>query len=63
MVWGCFAASHQGPLVSFRGINTAATYIAALQDNLLPFIETMPTAIKNDFIFQQDNAAIHTARI
>ena len=51
MVWGCFAGSHQGPLACFRGRNTAATYIAALQDNLL------------HFIFQQDNAAIHTARI
>jgi len=63
MVWGCFAGPHQGPLVSFRGVNTAVTYVAALQENLLPFIETMPLHIKHDFIFQQDNATIHTARI
>ena len=63
MVWGCFAGAHQGPLVSFRGVNTAVTYIATLRDNLLPFIETMPLDIKHDFIFQQDNAPIHTARI
>ena len=63
MVWGCFAGPHQGPLVSFRGINTAVTYVAALQENLLPFIETMPLHIKHNFIFQQDNATIHTARI
>ena len=30
MVWGCFAGSHLGPLVSFRGINTAVSYITAL---------------------------------
>jgi hypothetical protein len=63
MVWGCFAGSHKGPLVSFRGINTAATYVTALRDNLLPFINTMPPDLKRDFIFQQDNAAIHTAKL
>jgi hypothetical protein len=62
MVWGCFAGSHQGPLVSFRGVNTAATYVATLRGNLLPFIETMPD-LKRDFIFQQDNAPIHTAKL
>ena len=64
MVWGCFAGSHLGPLVSFRGINMAVTYITALRrDNLLPFLKTLPLNLKCDFIFQQDNAAIHTAKI
>lgn len=63
MVWGCFVGSHQGPLVSFHGVNTAATYVATLRDNLLPFIETMPPDLKRDFIFQQDNAPIHTAKL
>ena len=63
MVWGCFSGAHQGPLVSFHGVNMAVTYIATLHDNLLPFIETMPLDIKHDFIFQQDNAPIHTGRI
>ena len=63
MVWGCFSGAHQGPLVSFHGVNMAVTYIATLHDNLLPFIETMPLDIKHDFIFQQDKAPIHTARI
>ena len=63
MVWGCFVGSHQGPLVSFRGVNTAATYVATLRDTLLPFIETMPPNLKRNFIFQQDNAPIHTARL
>jgi hypothetical protein len=49
--------------VSFRGVNTAATYVASLRDNLLPFIETMPLDLKYDFIFQQDNAPIHTAKL
>jgi len=62
MVWGCFAGSHLGPLVSFRGINTAVTYITALRDNLLPFLKTLPN-LKRDFIFQHDNTAIHTTKI
>jgi hypothetical protein len=41
MVWGCFVGPYKGPLVLFRGINTAATYVTALRDNLLPFIETV----------------------
>ena len=45
------------------GINTTVIYVTTLQENLLPFIETMPLHIKHDFIFQQDNATIHTARI
>ena len=60
IVWGCFAGSHLGPLVSFHGINTAVTYITALGDNLLPFLKTLPPNIKRDFIFQQENAAIHS---
>ena len=52
MVWGYFVGSRQGPLVSFRGVNTAAIYVATLRDNLLPFIETMPRDLKRDFIFQ-----------
>lgn len=63
MVWGCFVGSRQGPLVSFRGVNTAATYVATLHDTLLPFIQTMPPRLKRDFIFQQDNAPIHTAKL
>ena len=63
MVWGCFAGSHLGPLVSFHGINTAVTYITALGDNLLPFLKTLPPNIKRDFIFQQDNTVIHIAKI
>ena len=63
MVWGCFSGPYQGPLVSFHGINTVVTYVPALQENLLPFIETMPLYIKHDFIFQQDIVTIHAARI
>jgi len=52
-----------GPLVSFRGVNTAVNYIAALQETLLPFLDTLLANIKIDFIFQQDNTRIHTENI
>jgi transposase len=57
MVWGCFISLQIGPLVSFHGVNKATTYIAALEENLLPFLETLSPEVK------QDNAAIHTACI
>ena len=63
MVWACFASNIRRPLVSFRAVNTAVTYMDALQENLLPFIDALPLNIKNIFIFQQDNATIHTARV
>jgi len=62
MVWGCFAGNIRGPLVSYEGVNNAATNIATLHDHLLPFIDSLPEAVKNDVIYQQDNATIHTAK-
>lgn len=62
MVWGCFIGNQIGPLVSYRGVNTADTYITTLRDHLLPFIETLPDELIDDLIYQQDNARIHTAK-
>jgi len=62
MVWGCFTGTHLGPLVSFRGKNTADTYVNTLRNHLLPFIQSLPSDVANEFIFQQDNATIHTAK-
>ena len=61
MVWGCIADNKHSQLVSFRGTNTADTYIETLCRNLVPFIKCVPTEITNNFIFQQDNERIHTA--
>jgi transposase len=66
MVWGCFAGDIKGPLVSFEGVNTAATYIETLKQHLVPLIEflrdELPQELANDIIYQQDNASIHTAK-
>ena len=40
---------------------TAKDYIAVLRNYLMPYINTLEN--KEDTIFQEDNAPIHTARI
>jgi transposase len=61
MVWGCFMKNKLGPLVRLEGRITAKIYIEMLDEYLLPFINNLEN--KNDHIFQEDNAPIHTARI
>jgi transposase len=73
MVWGCFSANKLGPLLTFSkgGINSA-DYITTLKNGLLPFIEclnglqqpsdgSIAVATMGEYIFQQDNAPIHTS--
>ena len=63
MVWACFIDYHLSPLVALRGIQNAEAYNTLLKDNLLPFIQNLPPRRCTNFIFQQDNAPIHTARV
>ena len=58
MVWG--AISSLGPLVLRRiqGRMTAQTYLQILRDEVQPFFTAHP-----DFIYQQDNATPHKARV
>ena len=60
MVWGCFTRFGLGPLVRLKGRLAAKDYIKVLEDNLLPFIASLHR--KKRFIFQEDNAPIHTAK-
>ena len=59
MVWGAFSVKGPSELVVMEGKQDPAKYISILNDALLPFIEKHDKNI----IFQQDNAAIHTARV
>src|SRR6266511_1221666 len=61
MIWNCFTESDLGPLVKLEGRITAVIYVDILQNNLLPYIDTLEN--KEDYIFQEDNAPIHTANI
>ncbi|GFS76512.1 transposable element Tc1 transposase [Trichonephila clavipes] len=59
MVWGAISFDSRKPLVGIRGTLTAQRYVNdILGIVLLPFLLQYP-----DFIFQQDNAKPHTARV
>lgn len=60
MIWGCFTRFGVGPLVRLRGKQSAKTYVEVLQDHLIPFLAGLKN--KRKYIFQEDNAPIHTAK-
>ena len=45
------------------GKQNADAYITILQENIVPFIEKLHQHLQHNFVFQQDNATIYTARI
>lgn len=61
MVWGCFANHYLGPLVKLEGKVTGAVYVDILKNYLLPFLDDLD--YQENYLFQDDNAPIHTARI
>jgi len=61
MVWGCFTKYNLGPLVKLDGKVTAVVYIDILKNYLLPFLDDLDD--QENYLFQEDNAPIHTARI
>lgn len=61
MVWGCFTKNGLGPLVRLEGKITAVVYINMLENFLLPYMDTLDN--QENYIFQEDNAPIHTARV
>lgn len=60
MIWGGFSARWKTQLVILNGLQDSSKYLKTLQNTLLPF-----TAVNHgdDYIFQQDNAPIHTSRV
>lgn len=61
MVWGCVSFNGVGTLAKVDGNINAQKYIGVLEDNLWPVIvRHFP---QNNYIFQHDNAPVHTARI
>ena len=63
MVWGAISSSGLGTLTIVRGNINAIRYIQVLQDNLLPLLDEFPLAVRNNLVFQQDNAPPHRAII
>ena len=60
-IWACVANNLPGPLVPFDDVTTAKAYTDSLEKNLLPFIEKLPTDVKDGLVFQQENGRMHTA--
>lgn len=62
MVWGCFSGNETGRLCFLSSSVTAAVYLQVLQNEFEPSVlKLFGETCK--FIFQQDNAPCHTAKI
>ena len=59
MLWGCISFQGVGSLHRIRGRLNSEDYQAILGDVMLPDARRL---VGEDFIFQQDNATIHTSR-
>lgn len=60
MAWGAITSKGVLDLVILDGIQTAAKYLKLLKEQKLKMTEVLE---QQSFIFQQDNAAIHTAKV
>lgn len=59
MVWGCLSSNGTGSIVLLDGKITADVYLKILEEYAIPDGRRL---IGPNFIFQQDNAPIHTAK-
>ena len=60
MVRAAFSAFGMADLVMIEGKKNSAENINMLEKSLFPFMNRLDT---NNFIFQQDNTAIHTSKL
>ena len=61
MVWGCMSESGVGELVLVKGRLCASDYISLLKRALPASVRCL--GLHNEYIFQQDNASCHTAKL
>uniref|UniRef100_A0A3B3TZ51 Tc1-like transposase DDE domain-containing protein n=1 Tax=Poecilia latipinna TaxID=48699 RepID=A0A3B3TZ51_9TELE len=61
MTWGAFSFNGTMELQVMQGRQTAAGYVEMLQRASL--MTEGPRLCGNDWVFQQDNAAVHNARL
>lgn len=61
MIWGCMSSKGVGQLQFIDGTVNSSKYIQILENNLLPSISNLVDL--DEFIFQQDGAPCHTAKI
>ena len=60
MIWEAFSANGEAELVVMEECQNAQKYVKVLETILLPLVEVHHGP---DFIFQLDNASIHTAKV
>ena len=60
MVWGAFSVNGLSELAILDGVQNSNAYMHTLERFLLPMITSN---IRENFIFQQDNAAVHSSHI
>ena len=58
MIWGCFSANGKANLATIEGTLDSVGYCTFLENNIIPFAEDK---YPDEWIFQQDNASIHTS--
>jgi hypothetical protein len=59
MVWAAILWYSVGPIIILHGQITAREYMGRIGNQVHPMIQTL--FLKNDAVFQDDNAPIHTA--
>ena len=60
MVWSCISSDGPGKIIILEEKITSQVYLKLMQEVIIPEGKRL---IGNDFILQQDNAPIHTAKI
>lgn len=61
-VWGCIGQQGTGCCATYPGRLNSAGYMEVLENSLIPSLDLLkPT--DNDFLFQQDGASCHTAKV
>lgn len=63
MFWGCFSWFGLGPIVPLVGAVTGKTYHEVLETYAVPTLKTQERKVKKKFVFQEDNAPVHTAKV
>lgn len=63
MFWGCIGFHGVGELVAFDVTVNAQAYVDTLQGNLRQSIENIFGDRNHPFVFQHDNAPVHSARL
>ena len=63
MVWGCIGPDGVGNLAFCEGTINAQCYVKVLRENLTESARKIYGNENHPFIFQQDNAPCHTAKV